>query len=58
VKGFREGVVPREADGRSCEDVDAALSIPFGTVVSRLFRARAKLKEILSRTLGPGDPFA
>ena len=55
---FRDVVVLREAHGLSCEDVAAALSIPFGTVVSRLFRARAKLKEILSRTLGPGDPFA
>lgn len=55
---FRDVVVLREAHGLSCEDVASALGIPFGTVVSRLFRARAKLKAILARRLGDGGPFA
>jgi RNA polymerase sigma-70 factor (ECF subfamily) len=54
---FRDVVVLREAQGLSCEDVATTLGIPFGTVVSRLFRARAKLKEILRRRLGADDPF-
>jgi RNA polymerase sigma-70 factor (ECF subfamily) len=54
---FRDVVLLREAHGLSCEDVATTLGIPFGTVVSRLFRARSKLKEILSRKLGPSGPF-
>ncbi|HYC76854.1 MAG TPA: sigma-70 family RNA polymerase sigma factor [Planctomycetota bacterium] len=54
---FRDVVVLREAHDLSCEEVAATLGIPFGTVVSRLFRARAKLKKILEKRLdgAPGD---
>jgi RNA polymerase sigma-70 factor, ECF subfamily len=55
---FRDVVILREAQGLSCEDVATTLGIPFGTVVSRLFRARAKLKTILKRRLGSADPFS
>lgn len=40
-------VVLREIQEKSYEEIGAMLELPQGTVKSRLFRARAKLKEIL-----------
>ncbi len=40
-------VVLRELDGRSYTDIAGILSIPEGTVRSRLSRARKKLRELL-----------
>lgn len=40
-------VVLREIEERSYEEIGAMLELPQGTVKSRLFRARAKLKDIL-----------
>jgi RNA polymerase sigma-70 factor, ECF subfamily len=43
----KEVVVLRELDGMSYEEIAEVLSIPQGTVESRLFRARQELKELL-----------
>jgi RNA polymerase sigma-70 factor (ECF subfamily) len=45
---FREVVVLRELEGLSYKEVAAVLSIPLGTVMSRLTRARARLLQSLS----------
>ncbi|MBI3289173.1 MAG: sigma-70 family RNA polymerase sigma factor [Elusimicrobia bacterium] len=42
-------VVLREIDERSYEDIGAVMGLPQGTVKSRLFRARAKLKFLLGK---------
>lgn len=43
-------VVLREVEEKSYEEIGAALDLPQGTVKSRLFRARAKLKILLTET--------
>jgi RNA polymerase sigma-70 factor (ECF subfamily) len=45
---FREVVVLRELEEMSYKEIAAALSIPLGTVMSRLTRARARLQQSLS----------
>lgn len=42
-------VVLREIEERSYEEIGEALGLPAGTVKSRLFRARAKLKILLDK---------
>ncbi len=42
-------VVLREIEEKSYEEIGSALGLPAGTVKSRLFRARAKLKTILEK---------
>ncbi|MGD0090763.1 MAG: sigma-70 family RNA polymerase sigma factor [Planctomycetota bacterium] len=44
---YREIVVLRELQGLSYQQIAEVLSIPAGTVESRLFRARQDLKELL-----------
>jgi RNA polymerase sigma-70 factor, ECF subfamily len=46
-------VVLRELEDRSYEEIGAALGLPQGTVKSRLFRARAKLKSVLEKAPVP-----
>ena len=41
----------REVEGLSYEDLARVLDIPKGTVMSRLFHARAKVQKILSEYL-------
>jgi RNA polymerase sigma-70 factor (ECF subfamily) len=41
----------REVEGMSYEDLSRTLDIPKGTVMSRLFHARAKVQKILSEYL-------
>lgn len=41
----------REVEGMSYEDLSRTLDIPKGTVMSRLFHARAKVQKILSQYL-------
>ena len=42
----------RELDGLSYEELSQVLEIPKGTVMSRLFHARAKVQKLLSESLG------
>jgi RNA polymerase sigma-70 factor (ECF subfamily) len=44
---FREIVVLRDYQGLSYGEISVALNIPTGTVMSRLHRARAKLREMV-----------
>lgn len=46
---WREVIVLREIDDLSYEEIAATLSCSIGTVKSRLFRARARLRDILVR---------
>ena len=46
----------RELDGLSYEELAQALEIPKGTVMSRLFHARAKVQKLLSESLGTPLP--
>jgi RNA polymerase sigma-70 factor (ECF subfamily) len=45
---FREVIVLRELEGLSYQDIAGVTGIPAGTVMSRLSRARAQLKELLT----------
>lgn len=47
---FRQVLTAVAIEGRSYEDVAAALGVPMGTVRSRLFRARAALAERMGET--------
>jgi RNA polymerase sigma factor (sigma-70 family) len=46
-------VVLRELQEKSYEEIGSMLGLPQGTVKSRLFRARAKLKSLLIETVAP-----
>ena len=48
----REVLVLRDIEGMSYEEISEALGLPDGTVKSRLFRARAALKNSLKKALG------
>ncbi|HVX83372.1 MAG TPA: RNA polymerase sigma factor [Phycisphaerae bacterium] len=53
---YREVIVLRELENMSYEDIATALGLPRGTVESRLFRARAELRELLTEQgYGRGD---
>jgi RNA polymerase sigma-70 factor (ECF subfamily) len=45
---FREVIVLRELEELSYKEISVVLSIPLGTVMSRLTRARARLQQSLS----------
>jgi RNA polymerase sigma-70 factor (ECF subfamily) len=45
---FREVIVLRDLEGLAYKEIAAVLSIPLGTVMSRLTRARARLAQRLS----------
>jgi RNA polymerase sigma-70 factor (ECF subfamily) len=51
-EAFREPLVLRDILGHSYEEVSVLLRVPEGTVKSRLFRARAAMKDCLKRLLG------
>lgn len=53
---FRTIIVLRELEGLAYEEIASVLSISKGTVESRLFRARAKIKAILERTGDDQEP--
>jgi RNA polymerase sigma-70 factor, ECF subfamily len=45
---WREAVVLRDIEGLDYREIAAALDIPMGTVESRIFRGRQRLREFLS----------
>jgi RNA polymerase sigma-70 factor (ECF subfamily) len=49
---FREVILLREYEELSYEEIAAMLESPVGTVMSRLARARLKLRELLSVASG------
>ena len=53
---FRILLALREIEGLSYEEISRVSGLPFGTVASRLLRARARLKEILEARLGRTAP--
>ena len=53
---FREVILLCEVEEMSYQEIAETLSIPIGTVMSRLSRARKTLRESLLRRLYPGAP--
>ena len=51
----RETIVLRELEGLSYAEIATVTSVPIGTVMSRLSRARAQLKRLVVRTHPAGD---
>jgi RNA polymerase sigma-70 factor (ECF subfamily) len=51
---FREILLLCEVEEMSYQEIAEALSIPIGTVMSRLSRARSALRAILRQKLGRG----
>jgi RNA polymerase sigma-70 factor (ECF subfamily) len=52
----REIVVLRDYHGLAYADIAGVLSIPTGTVMSRLHAARKRLRDILDESAGPTSP--
>lgn len=52
---FREVILLREYEDLSYQEIASVLDCPLGTVMSRLGRARAKLRVLLSETLTGRD---
>src|SRR5258707_6209056 len=52
---FREIILLREYEDLSYQEIASVLDCPVGTVMSRLGRARAKLRALLSETLKGAD---
>ena len=48
---FREVIVLREIEGLNYKEIAGVLSMPVGTVMSRLNRGRQRLQQGLSRRL-------
>src|SRR6266704_1898889 len=46
---FRTAIVLVELQGLSCEEAAAVMGTPRGTVLSRLYRGRARLRQILEK---------
>ena len=44
---YREALVLRELEGQSYEEISRLLDVPIGTVMSRISRARTKIKKLL-----------
>jgi RNA polymerase sigma factor (sigma-70 family) len=51
---YREAIVMREMEGLSYKEIAGAAGVPIGTVMSRLARARDRLR--LSLSCRPGEP--
>jgi RNA polymerase sigma-70 factor (ECF subfamily) len=49
---FREALVLREMEGMSYKEIADVTSVSIGTVMSRLARARTRLRESLGATMG------
>jgi RNA polymerase sigma factor (sigma-70 family) len=53
---FRESIVLRELEGLSYREISEIAGIPVGTVMSRLARARARLRDYIAAATGEGGP--
>jgi RNA polymerase sigma-70 factor (ECF subfamily) len=51
--GFREIIILREYEELSYQEIATVLECPLGTVMSRLARARSRLRQLLSISLTP-----
>ena len=51
-EAHREAIVLRDIEGLSYERISEAMDLPLGTVKSRIYRARRKLKEELEPVFG------
>ena len=51
---FRESIVLRELEGLSYKEISEIAGVPVGTVMSRLARARAKLRDCIAAVTGDG----
>jgi RNA polymerase sigma-70 factor (ECF subfamily) len=51
---FREAIVLREMEGLSYKEIADAVSVPIGTVMSRLARARKQLQQYLTQQTKDG----
>ena len=49
---FRECLILRDVEELSYEEIEQITGLAAGTVKSRIFRARAQLKEIVEKQLG------
>ena len=49
---LREVIVLRELEGLSYAEIASVAEIPLGTVMSRLSRARTRLRDLLGSRLG------
>ena len=52
---FREALVLREIEGMSYKEIADVTSVSLGTVMSRLARARTRLRQTLRVSLGKGS---
>ena len=55
---YREVIVLRELEGLTYNEIAEAIEAPVGTVMSRLSRARAELRERLARQIAKDEPNA
>jgi RNA polymerase sigma-70 factor (ECF subfamily) len=55
---YREVLVLREMEGLSYNEIAEAMNVPVGTVMSRLSRGRAGLREVLARRIAKDEPDA
>lgn len=55
-EAHREIIVLRDMEGLTYEQIARVLDCPVGTVMSRLARARTRLREILSAVVGRESP--
>jgi RNA polymerase sigma-70 factor (ECF subfamily) len=55
---YREVIVLRELEGLTYSEIAEAIEVPVGTVMSRLSRARAELRDRLARQVAKDEPNA
>jgi len=55
---YREVIVLRELEGLTYHEIAEAIEAPVGTVMSRLSRARAELRDRLARQVAKDEPNA
>lgn len=55
---YREVIVLRELEGLTYSEIAEAIAAPIGTVMSRLSRARAELRDQLAKEIAKDEPNA